>query len=382
MVKTTIGNVQFWTAPVEYDAETAPTQHGGGTVDLSPGIYKMAPHSSSDMLTKLCATPVDWDASSALLDAFLDRFLPDLEERHFILTTLAVASLIGGNSQRAFLMMLGPTTTGKTTLIKLITDTLGGDYVSTVPPSIFRGNLEDKPRPDIIKALSARLVVANEGSDSWELHADQVKRITGEDVIPARGMSSNIIRERVALFTPIIVSNTTPKIKAADDAVRMRLRVMVMDSQHPEDDGGESRQALLGSRRGAQGDAGNAAAGCSSRRTGRCPPVMPPRFVQATNEVFAELDDVDGILKELISDNAIQTDISAPISRCMKVSELYTFYTDRAKSHGTERRDVLSQKAFMSRIKSLGIVPQRSDGMRIPGFCLVEHRPMWDGYGV
>ena len=61
-------------------------------------------------------------------------------------------------------------------------------YAMPVNTSVYRANMDDKARPDLLRALSARLAYAMEGSDHWELHGDHVKRMTGGDPLVARAI--------------------------------------------------------------------------------------------------------------------------------------------------------------------------------------------------
>jgi putative DNA primase/helicase len=99
--------------------------------------------------------------------------------------------------------------------------------------SIMRDNADDKPRPDLLDALSKRLVIAEELSAAQHLHPDQIKRLTGGSLISARGMRANSYYRRRPAFTPWLVTNETPTIEGADEALKRRILVVPFDVQIP-----------------------------------------------------------------------------------------------------------------------------------------------------
>src|SRR6266704_1423166 len=173
-----------------------------GTVDLS--TLEVRPPSIADLQTRCLSVPFDPAVrTSPLLEDYVATFVPEPEYWHY-LTQVLGSSLRGGNDFRLWLIMHGPSTTGKTQLVETIHKILG-DYMTPVNTSVFRANMDDRPRPDLMRVLPARLAYAEEGSSSWELHGDHLKRMTGGDPLVARGMRSNVMVERVPAFTPMIV---------------------------------------------------------------------------------------------------------------------------------------------------------------------------------
>ena len=175
-------------------------------------------------------THPDWDA-------FLDRFQPDPEIRAW-LQKLVGYSLYGANPRRLFVVCFGPSSTGKTTFAEALRSALG-DYAAAVTMTVFRDNQDDRPRPDLVRALRKRMIVAEETSQAWHLHADQVKRLTGGAPVVARGMRSDTFWEVIPAFTPWLLCNNSPTIEGADEAVRRRLVIVPWDQvilQSDEDD--------------------------------------------------------------------------------------------------------------------------------------------------
>jgi P4 family phage/plasmid primase-like protien len=338
---------------------------------LDPLTLDWHPHDRDDMLTQLCPTAYVPDAESSRLHDFIKRFLPDKEERAYLLQLLAVSALSWGNDARRLVLLLGPTATGKSTLMDLVKRTLGGDYVAAVNPSVFRGNLDDRPRPDLLRAVKTRLVLAFEASERWDLHPDQIKRMTGGDPITARAMRSNVMNETVASFVPFVVANTPPQIHGADDALRRRLVAVLMDAHVLEgDDDGRLRYELV-----ADEDARRALLALLVRIYhecgGRVALPLPHRFAQLTMEMFAALDDVDEVLRALVEEGSIYPLApGANALQSMRASVLYRCYTTWLQRNGTpqQRREQVASKQFSQRLKSLGYEVVRSDGMRVLGW--------------
>jgi P4 family phage/plasmid primase-like protien len=333
-------------------------------------------HSRDHLITQLCPTAFDPDAHSRRLDEFLERFMPDEKEREYTLQVIATSALSQGNASRKLILLLGPTSTGKSTLMELVMKTLGRDYVAAVNPSVFRGSLDDRPRPDIIRALKTRLILAFEASERWELHTDQIKRMTGGDAMTARSMRSDVMNEAIASFVPIIIANQPPSIRGSDDALRRRLLALIMDSAvaQDEDDGRlrselvndvEAQQALLAMFVRIYSECG-----------GKVNLPIPPRFAEQTMELFASLDEVDEVLRWLKDDGSLYYGPDLPSSHFVSMSILFKCYSLWVDQNGTQqmKRDKLGPKQFTQRLQSLGYETVRNNGSRLVGWCLGETR--------
>ena len=323
-------------------------------------------HNSDNNITKICPTPYEPNAKSRLLDEFLDRFMPDKEERIWNLTSLAVAAFTGRNMERKLLMLLGPSSTGKSALMELMQASLGYDYTAAVNASVFRGNMDDKPRPDLVRASDSQFIMAFEASEQWDLHVDHIKRMTGGDPLVMRGMKSDSMKERIAKFTPCIIANVPPKIRGSDNAIRRRLHVLLMDQTvDPVEDDGKKRIELVNNLE------------CRIafiallvqlyvESDGILPMNVPPRIAAKTMEVFAALDSVDEIIKMLIEEAIIIHDTDIPASHCIKTMDLHKAICKILNSQHI--RDVPGSKHFSQRIQELGYEVKSSGGSRVVGY--------------
>lgn len=213
----------------DFDAD--PARLGRVVLKPNPGV-EITPALPEHRLTLRLGTEYVPGSKSREWDRFLKRMQPDGEVREW-LQRLVGYSLYGSNNKRLFVANLGVSSTGKTTFMESLRSALG-DYAAVVNMTVYRDNQDDKPRPDILRALRKRLVLSEETSAAWHLHADQVKRITGGAPMSARGMRSNDFVEVVPAFTPWIFVNSPPTIENADDAVLRRLVVVPWDVVIPE----------------------------------------------------------------------------------------------------------------------------------------------------
>jgi phage/plasmid-associated DNA primase len=88
--------------------------------------------------------------------------------------------------------------------------------------------------------MPRRILVAEEGSTEWQLHADTIKQLTSGGKIEARGMRSNDFTERTPAFLPFIATNDYPTVRYADAALKRRLVGFPFSRQIPlsEEDAG------------------------------------------------------------------------------------------------------------------------------------------------
>lgn len=195
-----------------------------GTVKLTQGRVERVPAQQEHMITRSTRTPYDPEARSDLWDKFLLRTQPDEEIRAW-LQKLVGYSLWGGNPQRLFIAVFGPTSTGKTTFMEAVRAALG-DYGDVTNLTLFRDSQDERARADVVEALDTRFLFAEEASHEWKLHPDQIKRITGGTPLKARRPFAKEYVRKVPGFTPWLVSNSAPHIEGADPAFMRRLLVV------------------------------------------------------------------------------------------------------------------------------------------------------------
>ncbi len=349
-----------------------------GTVNLNTGQLRAS--DPSDMLTACTEVPYVPNASSQFLDDQLNIFLPDEDVRQLFWDFLG-ASILGGNPLRVMGLFIGPTTSGKSMIMEAVKKTLG-KYVMPVNSSIFRGNLDDKPRPDLMKAMKARIVYASEGAKVWDLHGDQIKRITGQDTLPLRNMYKEIVHV-TPNFTPIIVCNEMPGIKGADLALKRRIlpiKFEPLPDYIPENpnvraqfvnDRGVQQAVLAKIIEGAQSDI--AQHGINLKNVN----AMTQQLIQ---ELFEGIDIYAMCIKDLMESGYIaQAPENTPIIKSITANDLYRLYENWMTHHGGQfdKKEKVNPTAFGRAMKERNYRTQRAgDGVHYLDF-VIRNVPSW-----
>ncbi len=339
-----------------------------GVVDLNTGEIK--PHTSSRLVTACTRVDYDPDATSELLDEWCETFMPDPADQRTLWTVLGQA-LRAGNEQRSLPLFLGLSTSGKSQLVGTVSRVLAG-YVTTVNASVFRGNLDDKPRPDLIRAVRSRIAFAHEAAQTWDMHGDHVKKLTGTDTLPVRNMHDRTMTEIRPTFTPIIVANEMPRVKGADEALRRRL--VVVRFAHPlapelvdprkrrlfEEDLPTRRALLARIIAGARDtlDLAN----------------RSQDFTRALAEAFDEVDHVGQFLQWLAEQGHLtKVEPETPASHCVKATDLHAWYVFWVKRHGdrADRDAQMNLRAFGRSLRGRGWESSMANGTRWLGHQLV-----------
>lgn len=212
-----------------------------GTLDLGERAVLRA-HQRSDLARRVAAAGYRRGAEAPTWARFLEEALPDEEVRSYLQRLTAYAAFTVGNPHRLLPLLLGPTSTGKTTFGQVMLSILG-DYGDTFELSMLRAKQTESPRPDLVSVFSRRFLFTTEASQEWELHADHIKRITGNDSIKVRTLYSGAFVSGIPAFTPFIATNQPPRITGADPALWRRLVVVPFNVSFigREDDGLRAR---------------------------------------------------------------------------------------------------------------------------------------------
>lgn len=345
-----------------------------GTLELDTG--RLRDPAPRDLLTRRCPTEYHEGAASPLLDEYLDVFVPDPDRRTWLWRLLGTC-LLGGNPWRLLLFLIGPTTTGKSQLAAALQATLG-DYAGVGSASAFRGNLDDRPRPDVLKLLPCRLVVMEETSSHWELHADKLKHLTGEATVSVRGMRSDRFVERVPEFTPLFVANEAPTVKGADPAVQRRL--LALEFKHrPEREDPHKRRVFLEDGGVRVALLARLVEGLRDLREHGLDD-QPAWLTLATMATFEQMDDVGEFLRSVQEDERlVHTGEGQPLSSYALVGDVHAAYRRWVRDHGdaAQQRDRLGRNKFNERLRSLGFQSVDSGGRRWLGWELRDPAVTW-----
>lgn len=347
---------------------------GGRTVNVLTG--EVRPSRPADLLTRRTNVEYDPDAWSEPLREFLATFMPESHLADYLFRQLG-STLVGDNRLRHLIIIIGGTTSGKSQLIGGVAAALG-DYAVPIGTSVFRGNQDDKPRPDLLAALPARLAYAEEASKAWELHTDQIKRLTsgGADVVARRMRSDDMLAVEPA-FTPLVVTNQMPRIHGADGAIRRRLIALGFKRSLPPGVEDPSKRArFVGGRDTQRALLARLVAGCvAAHRDGL--EDIPEEFALDTMESFDQLNHLGEFLAWLTDEGLLKEDdpTTTPLTQCWRAADLHGRYDSWLTFHGSQRdrREKLSLREFNDALKAQGWQTRRSNGTRWAGRIQVQH---------
>ncbi len=330
-----------------------------GTIDLDTG--KITPSHPDDMNSRCLGVAYDPRARSPLLDDYLKTFMPNEHEQRFVFAVLGHA-LRGGNPRRLLPIFWGETTSGKSQLFAGL-DRVLGSYACAIGSSVFRGNLDDKPRPDLVMAMYTRVAYASEASRSWALHADQIKRLTGGDSLPYRNLYAGVVNA-VPRFTPMLVTNVFPRITGADVPLKRRILTIHFDRSLPA-----QREDPTVKQRFLADDATLRALLARIVAGARDPVIaeVPERFALATMQARSDMDHTDEFLEWMREEEFLVTlDDSVPAYKCAKASELYACYRYwlHKVADKLDRADELGRKQFGQSLRDKGWESTVSAGVR------------------
>lgn len=336
-----------------------------GVVDLTTG--ELHDFNPSFLLTKMTPTAYVPDTHSELLDDYLRTFVPEPSHQEVLFRVLG-SCLLGENRWRTFIILYGGTTTGKSQLAGMLQKVLG-EYALATNHSILRGKQDEGPQQELIEALPARLAIMEEASSAWELHADQVKKVTGGDVIAGRGMYAKSVTRRAPAFNPIIVTNQMPTIKGADEAVKRRLVVLPF-KHRPAVEDASKRRAFLQDRATREAVLSELVAGCLRAQQGGTSPVadeLPVEFQMERDLAFAQFDEVGSIVDELTYLGVLNNVPNHNITMCATFTGFYEAYRWYLRRHGGgHRQEYLQPRAFNKRLRDLNrFSTVQADGTRV-----------------
>jgi Megaviricetes DNA primase len=164
-------------------------------------------------------------AECAYVMEFMATIQPDPDTRDYLLTVLSLC-LSTDTSMQYFWIFTGAGANGKSKLMNLLSDTLGGHF-GAAPAALLTRRREDANQAN--EALSglqkSRVAVFSEGSSSEIIQVNTVKLFTGEDAISTRGLHEKQQRWK-PFFKCILVCNDIPKLDDNSWAGWRRFRVV------------------------------------------------------------------------------------------------------------------------------------------------------------
>lgn len=326
-------------ATSDFDANLDLLNLRNGTLNLA--TYELKAHSPSDMLTSSFNADYDPDATCPSFFKYLCDVVPDDEVRSYIQRALGY-SLLGRPDERALFLLHGPSGTGKSVFTDTMTH-LFGDYGTTAPASTFRLRKQEST-VDLHQLRGKRFVASSEMPIGAQLDEELLKRITGGDQIPSRGLYEKFVywRPQCVIW---IGTNHLPRFNSDDDAVWRRVRTIPMHTiirfSGQEERKGLSRHLI----QEANGILNWVLDGLREyRRLGGLK--EPSAIVTDINAYRIDSDTVASWLTEGLSNEAIALDSSCHIPLAM----LYNSYVSYCQDDGV---GPFNKKRFTKRIQSV-----------------------------
>ncbi|MDZ4689518.1 MAG: phage/plasmid primase, P4 family [Planctomycetaceae bacterium] len=194
-----------------------------GTIDLRTG--KLRPHRQEDLLTTLCPTPFNADATSYEWDKFQDGIFPSQAMQDFARRTIGYA--LSGRVFKAEEILptwYGIGSNGKSVLIEAIRGTVGNDSATACAHGLLTEKTNDRHATERASLYGKRFVFCSETGQGAALDEDLIKSMTGGDSIKARFCHKDEF-EFVPTFTIFLVTNHKPTVKGVDHGMWRRLNL-------------------------------------------------------------------------------------------------------------------------------------------------------------
>jgi len=229
MVSLAASEAEVAVKPADLDADPWLLNVKNGTLDLR--TLKLRPHDPADFITKLAPVPFDPEATHPVWDAFLEKMVPDPDERAFLQRAVGY-TLTGDTSEEVLFFIHGPEAAGKGTFTGAMSALLG-DYARVADFECFlRKRGDGGVRNDIARLAGARMVLSQEVDEGRALAEGLVKAITGGDVVAARFLYQESFEFKPA-FKLWLVANHKPRVSAEDGAMWRRMLLVPFEVSLP-----------------------------------------------------------------------------------------------------------------------------------------------------
>ena len=323
----------------ELDADPFLLNATNGTIDLRTG--KMREHRRSDLITKITGARFDADAECPVFEAFLRSIFAGDEELIGFVQRFMGYSLTGDVREQVLLFAYGTGANGKSTLIDLWIDLLGGDsggYAAPGAPGLLVERKNEQHPTELAALRGARVVTCVEIGDGKRFDEERVKAITGGDKVTARQM-----REDFFTFSPthklIVAANHRPQVRGTDLAIWRR--ILLVPFAVTFTDAQKDRALPQKLRAELPGILAWAVRGCLEWQRGG---LRPPKVVTAATDAYRAEQDVVG---RFIADRCVVIEQAKA-----KAGDLYTAFREWAQEQGepdmSGRRfgEALSERGF------------------------------------
>lgn len=188
-----------------------------------------------DTLVERVSMIEDYDEIEEEMMLFMKQVIPDPVLRNYVFRFISKC-LSGKNKEEGFYIWTGSGGNGKSKLVELISLCLG-DYYCNLPIALLtqKRKASGAASPELARTKGKRFVVMQEPGTKEKLNIGEMKEITGNDKIQARGLFKEPFEFRPQ-FKLIMMTNELPIIESDDDGTWRRLEAVPFISRFVESD--------------------------------------------------------------------------------------------------------------------------------------------------
>jgi phage/plasmid-associated DNA primase len=176
------------------------------------------------------------DAVILEIEDFFKKVIVDTDKREFFLTLVA-SCLEGYNINNIFPILTGSGSNSKSLTMSLIEDCFGAKYSGKLNSAFLtqKRNKSNSASPEYYAIADCRIVSSEESDMSDELNTAIIKEITGNSKIATRTLFQSKMTTKIPQFTPFLICNDLPIVKALDGGTWRRIVVVSFDSKFVDD---------------------------------------------------------------------------------------------------------------------------------------------------
>jgi putative DNA primase/helicase len=173
------------------------------------------------------------NASGQEFHSFVTQIMNGMEERANFLRRFFGYATFGRPIEDKLLFLWGEHgRNGKGTIVRCICSVLG-DIAKTFSPELIllqrNPPSSSTPRPDLVHLQGVRVAIFSEINKGRQIDAATLKNLTGRDIIAARSLHSNDIKNFSPSHTLILQANHKPKSPSEDEALWRRFILVPFD---------------------------------------------------------------------------------------------------------------------------------------------------------
>jgi putative DNA primase/helicase len=198
-----------------------------GTFNYETG--QLQPHSPKNLITKIVKHNYVPDAKCPTFLTFLKKILDPL-----VIPYLQVAlgySITGVTIEKKAMLALGPTDSGKTTLLALVYDVFEEYAAKLMIDSLMTRYEDNNSHSDLADLRGARFVMTSETKEGQRLNEEKLKRLTqgqGKFKVVRKYELPHLINETYHIW---IDANHKPDVRGTDNAIWNRLVPIPFEKQ-------------------------------------------------------------------------------------------------------------------------------------------------------